>query len=141
MGCDPNPCQNGGECSGAGSCSCLDGWLGENCETSDPCNPDPCQNGGTCSEGSCTCTDEYTGNQCETEVEYNWAVEVLDKSSEYNSNSWGAIQVIGEPNVYPRYGDIQGAWAHRSASSGPGEFIEVRVENPLVVSGINVYET
>jgi len=64
--CKPNPCLNGGSCSGDNVCTCLDGFLGDKCQNKDPCNPDPCQNGGVCSAGSCTCPDGYSGNQCET---------------------------------------------------------------------------
>ena len=33
--CNPNPCQNGGKCTGEGStyrCECLSGFAGDNCE-------------------------------------------------------------------------------------------------------------
>ena len=30
--CLPNPCQNGGLCSGDGICSCVDDWTGKHCE-------------------------------------------------------------------------------------------------------------
>ena len=30
--CDPNPCQNGGQCNG-GVCTCTDGFTGDRCET------------------------------------------------------------------------------------------------------------
>ena len=39
-GCAPsNPCMNGGQCTpdgGSFDCACLDGWVGETCETCDP---------------------------------------------------------------------------------------------------------
>jgi len=62
--CSPNPCQNGGSCSG-GSCTCLAGFLGDKCQNKDPCSPNPCQNGGSCSGGSCTCPAGYSGNNCQ----------------------------------------------------------------------------
>ena len=37
-------------------------------------------------------------------------------------NSWSANQVIGEPNVYPRYGDLTGTWA---SAGFVAEWIEV----------------
>lgn len=37
--------------------------------------------------------------------------------------SWGANQVIGEPKVYPNYGDLNGAWASQRYNGT--EFIEV----------------
>ena len=39
--------------------------------------------------------------------------------------SWGADQALGLPNVYPRYGDITGAWAQGNNSSN--EWIEVQI--------------
>ena len=36
---------------------------------------------------------------------------------------WSANQVIGEPKVYPGYGDRSGAWASRR--TGGTEFLEV----------------
>ena len=38
---------------------------------------------------------------------------------------WDADQVLGEPNVYPDYGDIKGAWAHMSPNDCSNERIEV----------------
>ena len=38
---------------------------------------------------------------------------------------WAADQVLGEPNVYPTHGDIEGAWAHRFKTSCSNEHIEV----------------
>ena len=41
-------------------------------------------------------------------------------------NSWSANQVIGEPNVYPRYGDLTGTWA---SAGFVAEWIEVNSWN------------
>lgn len=37
---------------------------------------------------------------------------------------WAANQVIGPPQVYPQYGDIEGAWASENTNSI--EYIEVK---------------
>lgn len=52
-----------------------------------------------------------------------WVSSVRSFSSQYNDGTWAAHQVIGPPKVYPRYGDINGAWAQ----SGPdaNEYLEV----------------
>jgi len=71
--CDPNPCDNGGNCTdGINSfiCHCVDGFTGENCETDiDVCDPNPCDNGGNCTDGinsfMCHCVDGFTGENCE----------------------------------------------------------------------------
>ena len=53
-----------------------------------------------------------------------WVSRVRALSSQYNNGTWAAHQVTGPPKVYPRYGDINGAWAQ----SGPdaNEYLEVR---------------
>lgn len=76
--CVPNPCLNGGQCSGEGStffgCRCFAGFEGEFCEidtTGGTCEPNPCLNGGTCNDlgggsFSCSCPAGTTGANCET---------------------------------------------------------------------------
>jgi hypothetical protein len=69
-------CQNNGQCKAMGvgtpdnsySCSCTDGWKGDNCETEiNPCDPDPCNGHGTCTQDgygfSCTCSTNPDTNQ------------------------------------------------------------------------------
>lgn len=74
--CDPNPCQNGGQCieqGGSYQCSCKEGYSGDNCELptglSNPCEPNPCQNGGQCTlvdkKPVCSCPEGYEGEYCE----------------------------------------------------------------------------
>ena len=56
--CNPNPCQNGGQCevwNGAVKCRCAGVWdwegYDEHCNLKPryvPCQPNPCQNGGIC---------------------------------------------------------------------------------------------
>ncbi|XP_078575910.1 uncharacterized protein LOC144861769 [Branchiostoma floridae x Branchiostoma japonicum] len=73
--CQPNLCQNGGNCSSCFGdsrvvCDCLPGYTGSMCETDiDECASSPCMNGATCVDGvnsfSCTCNRGYTGVYCE----------------------------------------------------------------------------
>lgn len=73
--CDPNPCQNGGQCvdqDNSYQCLCQEGFSGTNCELglrNNPCDANPCQNGGQCTavDGKpvCTCPEEFEGEFCE----------------------------------------------------------------------------
>ncbi|XP_035671967.1 fibropellin-1-like [Branchiostoma floridae] len=73
--CEPNMCQNGGNCTSCfnGSstfCDCPDGFEGEFCQINiDDCASTPCQHGGTCkdqvSSYSCLCATGYGGENCE----------------------------------------------------------------------------
>ena len=73
--CDPNPCQNGGQCvdqDNSYKCLCQEGFSGTNCELglrNNPCDANPCQNGGQCTavDGKpvCTCPEEFEGEFCE----------------------------------------------------------------------------
>ncbi|KAH3846508.1 hypothetical protein DPMN_088809 [Dreissena polymorpha] len=75
------PCFNDGICisdkiTGDFVCQCIDGFVGQFCETeSDPCTPDPCSGHGFCFNSVkpyfCYCTDDgitpnqYSGSNCE----------------------------------------------------------------------------
>ncbi|XP_046583874.1 uncharacterized protein LOC124291016 [Haliotis rubra] len=74
-----------------------------------------------------------------TGVLQQWAATVTSFSSQYDSNGWPASVVVGQPRVYPRYGDIQGAWAQAICDNK--QFIELGYDTAVYVSGINIYET
>ncbi|XP_048760253.2 F-box/LRR-repeat protein 4-like [Ostrea edulis] len=68
-----------------------------------------------------------------------WVSSVLNFSSQYDTAGWSASQVVGAPKVYPRYGDIRGAWATRTKTDK--EFVELKYEQKVYPQEINVYET
>ncbi|KAM7134776.1 neurocan core protein [Macrochelys suwanniensis] len=75
--CQTNPCLHGGTCQSNGtvySCSCDQGFTGENCEIDiDDCLSSPCQNGGTCIDEVnsfvCLCLPSYGDSLCEKDTE------------------------------------------------------------------------
>ncbi|XP_033106842.1 fibropellin-1-like [Anneissia japonica] len=76
--CLNNYCQNGGTCAldttnGQASCTCLPGYIGDQCETYSPnvdhCSSNPCVNGVCASDQlgfTCTCSTYFTGDRCQT---------------------------------------------------------------------------
>lgn len=54
--------------------------------------------------------------------------------------SWSPSSTLGPPRVFPRHGDIGGAWAPAPQQS-PVEWIETRFANPLPVRAVRVFET
>ncbi len=69
-----------------------------------------------------------------------WGSSVRSFSSQYNTSSWAASQALGPPNVWPRYGDLVGAWAP-SSPSNLADFIEVMFPQPVLASELWVFET
>jgi hypothetical protein len=69
-----------------------------------------------------------------------WASEVIGFSSEYSSTANAAAGVRFAPDVYPRHGDIAGAWAS-SATDGGEEWIEVRFASPVAAVSVLWLET
>ncbi|XP_078610821.1 uncharacterized protein LOC144881543 [Branchiostoma floridae x Branchiostoma japonicum] len=78
--CEPNVCQNGGNCTSCfgGSttfCDCLEGFGGKLCEINiDECASGPCQNGGSCLDDinsyHCICPTGYQGDNCESDTDW-----------------------------------------------------------------------
>jgi hypothetical protein len=71
-----------------------------------------------------------------------WVSQVVEVASEYSSGvgSWGADNLVGPPQTFPRYGDISTAWAPLN-SSGYQEFLHLKYQTPVHVCGVDVFET
>ncbi|MCA9532292.1 MAG: discoidin domain-containing protein [Sandaracinaceae bacterium] len=54
--------------------------------------------------------------------------------------SWSPSAMVGPPKVFPRYGDIGGAWAPSSSNSRV-EWVCVEYDSTQPVTGLRVYET
>ncbi|MBN1338821.1 MAG: PKD domain-containing protein [Bacteroidales bacterium] len=76
----------------------------------------------------------------------DWADTVLAFSSRYTPPPpypewwWSEEQVLGEPDVYPLYGDYHEAWAPLTAC-GQREFIVVGFDEPRRINRVMIYET
>ena len=70
----------------------------------------------------------------------NYAIEVLDFSTQWNTTSWSANQALGEFDVYPNYGDLVNSWASQSQDN-QREYLELRFDNATPIDSIYVYET
>ncbi|CAF3151034.1 unnamed protein product [Rotaria socialis] len=71
--------------------------------------------------------------------EEQWVSTVLQFSSQYNDSTWSANQIIGPPKVFPRHGDIVGAWAQ--GNRAVDEFVIVGFGRPVHPDQIDIYET
>ena len=75
--CDPNPCQNRGNCTDLINdyiCTCATGYTGKSCSVNiDDCGPNSCLNGGSCIDKvnsyTCNCVAGFTGAKCETNID------------------------------------------------------------------------
>jgi len=71
-----------------------------------------------------------------------WVSKVIRASSEYSTGvgSWGADNLVGPPQTFPRYGDISTAWAPLT-SSGSEEFLHLKFAQAVYVCGVDIFET
>ena len=72
---------------------------------------------------------------CDPETQ--WVSEVTAFSDEYGGD-WSASEVVGEPDIYPSYGDIAGSW---TTGSDGFEWLELRFATAVEVGAVVVYET
>lgn len=68
-----------------------------------------------------------------------WAT-TTSASSEYGSGTWSAQQLLGQPNVYPNYGDNGYAWAPAQMNNGL-QWVELGFLEAVYVEHVEIYET
>eukprot|EP00027_Filamoeba_sp_ATCC50430_P016249 CAMPEP_0168570360 /NCGR_PEP_ID=MMETSP0413-20121227/16675_1 /TAXON_ID=136452 /ORGANISM="Filamoeba nolandi, Strain NC-AS-23-1" /LENGTH=257 /DNA_ID=CAMNT_0008602969 /DNA_START=203 /DNA_END=976 /DNA_ORIENTATION=- len=74
--------------------------------------------------------------------QYQWASSVANFSSEYDPAYlvWSADDILGASDVYPQYGDIEGAWTQELIGTGQ-EYIEVNFPVKVPLCNIAIYQT
>jgi hypothetical protein len=77
---------------------------------------------------------------CADQPVIRWATSVIGVSSQYSSPAYGAVQALGEPNVFPNHSDNAKAWASASAN-GQREFLALGYADPIRAAGVVIYET
>lgn len=99
--------------------------------------PDIIANGATtfCDSGNVTLALNPATN-----ISRQYATQIYNYSSQYTLDLWGALQILGKPNVYPAYGDLVMAWAS-SSSDAQREFLELGFKYPQRINYIDIYET
>lgn len=76
------------------------------------------------------------------QAQYRYAGRVTGVSREYNPypESWCAAQILGAPNVYPQYDDIDGAWVAEDYGD-QRDWISVGFDNNSPIDSIIIWET
>lgn len=69
-----------------------------------------------------------------------WGSAVRSYSSQFDANRWAATQALGKPDVWPRYGDLPGAWAPGSAMNLADQ-LEIVFPAPVMTNELWVFET
>ncbi len=91
--------------------------------------------------GSAITFTDLTGGQLYDHLEnIQYASAVTGFSSEYSSTNWAAVQVLGEPDVWPDHEDNIHAWASATAN-GQREYLILRFPEAVHSTGVIIYET
>lgn len=69
-----------------------------------------------------------------------WASSIQGYSSQYDETQWSAARALGEPDVFPRYGDLAGAWA-ASSRDNVYDHIDVLFPHAVDAGELWVFET
>ncbi|XP_061164729.1 uncharacterized protein LOC133173725 [Saccostrea echinata] len=69
-----------------------------------------------------------------------WASEVTAFSSQYSSTSYSAKQILGKPNVYPKYSQSSLAWTQAYRHLDANQYIELKFPEKIWLTEVNIYE-
>lgn len=90
----------------------------------------------------CACSKMPLHNDVDSEQLTQFGDSILEYSSEYSvaPGPWSSFVVLGEPDAYPEYGDIQTAWASKT-SDHKDEMLAIAFDTAQYVDHISIYET
>lgn len=69
-----------------------------------------------------------------------WATSSHGFSSQYADPAWSAAQAVGRPDVFPRHGDLQEAWASKAPDAGT-EWLILGFDTTEPATAVRIVET
>ncbi len=69
-----------------------------------------------------------------------WAIEAK-ANTEYSDTRWSAAQMVGAPDTYPLYGDLDTAWTTAYSNTTDSVWAELKYAEAIIVEEIEIYET
>ena len=82
---------------------------------------------------------EYISAGSQTLISSQYASSVIAYSTQYSSTSYGAIQALGKPNVYPYCGDNPLAW-ESATQNGGREFLVLGYSTLQPVNTVKIFQ-
>ncbi|NMB11316.1 MAG: hypothetical protein GX977_03420 [Firmicutes bacterium] len=79
-------------------------------------------------------------NKVQAQSIHLWAIEAT-ANSEYSNSRWSAAQMVGAPDTYPRYGDIDTAWTTAYMNTTDNVWADLQYAEAIIVEKIEIYET
>nr|XP_034301077.1 uncharacterized protein LOC105339115 [Crassostrea gigas] len=72
---------------------------------------------------------------------HQWASVITGFSSQWTSKRYSANQILGKPNVYPKYVDSDRSWTHAGGQNHILQYLEMKFPRKIYVTSVNIYET
>jgi hypothetical protein len=71
-------------------------------------------------------------NNVQAQSIHLWAIEAT-ANSEYSNTRWSAAQMVGAPDTYPQYGDIDTAWTTAYMNTNDTVWAELKYAEAIIV--------